>query len=85
MSHIMAQIENETRASTQAIASAQADAFDQGSANPVSNNVGAVAIHGQEKTRAAIANGTAIVANCLCCQTRVQVTHTATLMKISSL
>jgi hypothetical protein len=32
---IMAQIENETRASTQAIANAQADAFDQGSANPV--------------------------------------------------
>lgn len=78
---IMAQIEDETRASAQAIANARADAFDQRSANPVLNNVGAVAIHGQEKTRAAIANETVIVANCLCCQTRVQVTHTATLMK----
>ena len=95
---IMAQIENETRATTLAISSAQADAFDQRSANAVAQvllneetttcsvvNVGGerqhvVAIHGQEKTRAAIANGTAILANCIHCQTRVQVTHTATLM-----
>jgi hypothetical protein len=39
-----------------------------------------VALHGQERTRAAIENGTAILVQCINCQNWMQVTETATLM-----
>jgi hypothetical protein len=39
-----------------------------------------VALHGQERTRAAIENGTAILVQCINCQNWMQVTDTATLM-----
>lgn len=39
-----------------------------------------VALHGQERTRAAIENGTAILVQCVHCQNWMQVTDTATLM-----
>ena len=39
-----------------------------------------VALHGQERTRAAIAAGTAILVQCVHCQNWMQVTETATLM-----
>jgi len=39
-----------------------------------------VALHGQERTRAAIADGTAILVQCVHCQNWMQVTDTATLM-----
>ena len=103
---IMAQIEQEKQANAQAIANAQADAFDQRSANavaqvasdrgptravmPPSDSAEArtvdlgggqhVALHGQERTRAAIADGTAILVQCVHCQNWMQVTDTATLM-----
>lgn len=103
---IMAQIEQEKQANAQAIANAQADAFDQRSANAVAQvasdsgptravmppsdsaetrtvDLGGgqhVALHGQERTRAAIANGTAILVQCIHCQNWMQVTDTATLM-----
>jgi hypothetical protein len=39
-----------------------------------------VALHGQERTRQAIAEGTAILVQCTCCSNWMQVTETATLM-----
>jgi len=39
-----------------------------------------VPLHGQEKTREAIAKGTAILVQCVSCQNWMQVTHTAKLM-----
>ena len=39
-----------------------------------------VALHGQERTRAAIEDGTAILVQCIHCQNWMQVTDTATLM-----
>lgn len=87
---IMAQIEHETQATTDA----KADAFDQRSANAVAQVASGdetattvelgggqcVSLNGKEKTQAAIANGTAILVQCVPCQSWVQVTDTATLM-----
>jgi hypothetical protein len=79
-------------ASSNANADARANAFEQRSlagalprSGPSSNTVDLgngeqVALHGQEKTRQAIDNGTAILVQCLSCSNWMQVAGTASLM-----
>ena len=64
-------------------AAASASASASGAANAQTVEIAPnkrVALHGQDRTKEAIANGTAVLVQCLNCQNWMQVTPTATLM-----
>jgi hypothetical protein len=89
---IMAQIEKEKSSNQAATSSAQADNFDMRStSNAVAAmtkvgervNLGGgqhVDLHGPERTKEAIQDGTAVLVQCLNCENWMQVTGNATLM-----
>lgn len=78
---IMASIEKEKQSVATSAATSAADAFESRS---LSAAVGAtsnrVQLHGQEKTRQAIQDGTATLVQCLSCQGMMQVTQSAVFM-----